>query len=421
MANDSGYKALVEKMGAVYAEMKKMCDDANDSGEGMSDALEAKYSALKMQYASLTAQRQRSDELMNVGAGFKAEAPEAAKQIRNLPGAENASNKSGRNTETDEYRNAWGSYIRSGEYTNPMEIRAISEASGGTVLPPLEFHNAITTRLKTMTAIRQLAKVISIGSYAREFATDNAAGTATFATEGGTITETGQTFQKVTLTPKKLTALLQVSNELVDDAPARGAGFSIESILTESFARLFAQAEEAAFVGPTAVTNGPSNPLLGASVANVTIATGKTTATAGGTTLLASEVIDWVYSLARQYRTNASILVHDATLGKLRQLGSLNGSVNYFWQNSGALGEPDRLMGIPVYTSAAMPVMASATKIGVIGDFGNYSVLAERGTYSMRVLKELYAGTGQTGYLATNRVDFSITLKDAFSVLATAT
>jgi len=421
MANDSGYKALVEKMGAVYAEMKKMCDDANDSGEGMSDALEAKYSALKMQYASLTAQRQRSDELMNVGAGFKADAPEAAKQVRHLPGVENASNKSGRNTETAEYGNAWGSYIRSGEYTNPMEIRAISEASGGTVLPPLEFHNAITTRLKTMTAIRQLAKVISIGSYAREFATDNAAGTATFAAEGGSITETGQTFQKVTLTPKKLTALLQVSNELVDDAPARGAGFSIESILTESFARLFAQAEEAAFVGPTAVTNGPSNPLLGASVANVTIATGKTTATAGGLTLLASEVIDWVYSLPRQYRTNASILVHDGTLGKLRQLGSLNGSVNYFWQNSGALGEPDRLMGIPVYTSAAMPVMASATKIGVIGDFGNYSVLAERGTYSMRVLKELYAGTGQTGYLATNRVDFSITLKDAFSVLATAT
>jgi HK97 family phage major capsid protein len=94
--------------------------------------------------------------------------------------------------------------------------------------------------------------------------------------------------------------------------------------------------------------------------------------------------------------------------------------MNYFWQNSGALGEPDRLMGIPVYASAAMPVMASATlaKIGVIGDFGNYSVLAERGTYSMRVLKELFASNGQTGYLAVNRCDFSITLKDAFSVFA---
>jgi len=415
MANDSGYASLVQKMGAVYAEMKAMCDDANDSGEGMSDALEAKYSALKMQYASLTAQRQRSDELMNVGAGFKAEAPESPKQVRHLPGLENASNKSARNTETEEYRNAWGSYIRSGEYTNPMEIRAISEASGGTVLPPLEFHNAITTRLKTMTAIRQIAKVISIGSYAREFAVDDAAGTAAFSAEAGTIAETGQTFTKVTLTPKKLTALLKVSNELVEDAPARGAGFSIESILTESFARLFAQTEETAFCATSAVSNGPANPLLSSGAA---IATGKTTASNSAVT--AAEVIDWVYSLARQYRTNASILVNDATLGKLRQLGSLAGTVNYFWQNSGALGEPDRLMGIPVYASAAMPTIATTAKIGVIGDFGNYSVLAERGTYSMRVLKELYAANGQTGYIASNRVDFTVTLPDAFKVLACA-
>ena len=415
MANDSGYASLVQKMGMIYAEMKKMCDDANDSGEGMSDALEAKYSALKMQYASLTAQRQRSDELMNVGAGFKAEAPEAQKQVRHLPGVENASNKSARNTETEEYRNAWGSYLRSGEYTNPMEIRAISEASGGTVLPPLEFHNQITNRLKTMCAIRQLAKVISIGSYAREFAVDDTAGTASFKAEAAAYVESGQTYTKVTLTPKKLTGLLKVSNELVEDAPARGAGFSIEAILTESFARMFAQAEETAFCATTAVSDGPANPLLSSGAA---ITTGKTTSSNSAFT--AAEVIDWVYSLARQYRTNASILVHDATLGKLRQLGSLAGTVNYFWQNSGALGEPDRLMGIPVYASAAMPVVATTAKIGVIGDFGNYSVLAERGTYSMRVLKELYAANGQTGYIASNRVDFTVTLPEAFKVFACA-
>jgi HK97 family phage major capsid protein len=414
MANDSGYKALVEKMGAVYAEMKKMCDDANDSGEGMSDALEAKYSALKMQYASLTAQRQRSDELMNVGASFKAEAPEAAKQVRNLPGIENASNKSARNTETEEYRNAWGSYLRNGEYTNPMEIRAISEASGGTVLPPLEFHNAITTKLKTMTAIRQLTKVVTIGSYAREWAVENATGSASWAAEAGTIADVSPTYAKVTLTPAKLTALVKVSNELAEDAPARGPGFSIESILTEQFARMFAQAEESAFCATASVSNGPQNPLLSTGAG---ITTGATTAT--NATITAANVVDWVYSLPRQYRTNASILVHDATLGKLRQLASIaTGTVNYFWQNSGALGEPDRLMGIPVYASAAMPTIAASTKIGVIGDFGNYSVLAERGSYSMRVLKELFAVNSQTGYIATTRCDFAVTLADAFRVLA---
>jgi len=296
-----------------------------------------------------------------------------------------------------------------------MEIRAISEASGGTVLPPLEFHNAITTKLKTMTAIRQIAKVISIGSYAREFAVESTTGSAAWAAEAASFTESGSTFAKVTLTPAKLTGLLKVSNELVDDAPARGPGFSIESILTEQFARMFAQAEETAFCATASVTSGPQNPLLSSGAG---ISTGKTTAS--NSAITAAEVIDWVYSLARQYRTNASILVHDATLGKLRQLGALGGTVNYFWQNSGALGEPDRLMGIPVYASAAMPTIATTAKIGVIGDFGNYSVLAERGTYSMRVLKELYAANGQTGYIASNRVDFTVTLPSAFSVLACA-
>jgi HK97 family phage major capsid protein len=57
----------------------------------------------------------------------------------------------------------------------------------------------------------------------------------------------------------------------------------------------------------------------------------------------------------------------------------------------------------------------------VIGDFGNYSVLAERGSYSMRVLKEIFAVNSQTGYIATTRCDFAVTLADAFRVFACAT
>jgi HK97 family phage major capsid protein len=245
---------------------------------------------------------------------------------------------------------------------------------------------------------------------------ENATGSASWSAEAGTISDVSPTYAKVTLTPAKLTALVKVSNELAEDAPARGPGFSIESILTEQFARMFAQAEETAFCATASVTNGPQNPLLSSGAG---ITTGKTTAS--NSVFTAAEVIDWVYSLPRQYRTNASILVHDATLGKLRQLGSLAGTVNYFWQNSGALGEPDRLMGIPVYASAAMPVVATTAKIGVIGDFGNYSVLAERGSYSMRVLKELFAVNSQTGYIATTRCDFAVTLADAFRVFACAT
>jgi len=35
-------------------------------------------------------------------------------------------------------------------------------------------------------------------------------------------------------------------------------------------------------------------------------------------------------------------------------------------------------------------------------------------------LKELYAANGQTGYIASNRVDFTVTLPEAFKVFACA-
>lgn len=408
MTND-GYKALVEKMGAVYAEMKNLVDAANTDGE-MSPEVEAKYASLKTQYAAMTAQRQRNDDLMKLGTSFKAEIPDAPQAIRNLPMASNG--KAIKNTDTDEYRAAFGNYLKNGEYTNPLELRALSESSGGTVLPPLEFSTFISTRLKTMTAVRQIAKVVSIGSYAREFVVDDTAGTANWKAEAATFAESGQTYKKVTLTPAKLTGLLKVSNELVEDAPARGAGFSIESIISEQFARMFAQAEETAFLATSSVTDGPQNPLLSSGAG---ITAGKTTASASAIT--AAEVIDWVYSLGRQYRKNASILVNDATLGLIRKLGSVGGTTGYFWENSGALGEPDRLMGIPVYASAAMPTLAANAKIGIIGDFSNYCIVAERGTYNLRVLKELYQATGQVGYIASNRVDCTVTLSEAFKTL----
>jgi HK97 family phage major capsid protein len=203
---------------------------------------------------------------------------------------------------------------------------------------------------------------------------------------------------------------VRVSNELVNDADSRGGDFSITSILAEQFARIFAQTEETALLSGSSVSGAPASLLVDAAL---------TTSPAGTTSVTAAQIITWIYSLPRQYRSHPScaIIVNDATLGVIRSLGTAGGTVSYFWQNSGALGEPDRLMGIPVYASAAMPVQATTAKIGVIGDFGNYSVLAERGSYSMRVLKELFAVNSQTGYIATTRCDFAVTLADAFRVL----
>lgn len=138
----NSYKMLCDKMGALYQEMQSMVDGANGSGEGMAPEMEAKFSALKTQYASLRAQRQRNEELMAMDNGQQAVFSDipAAPEVRGAQRAERAA-KVGERRETDEYRDAFHNYLRNGEHTAPAEMRALTEASGGTVIPPTEFDN----------------------------------------------------------------------------------------------------------------------------------------------------------------------------------------------------------------------------------------------------------------------------------------
>jgi HK97 family phage major capsid protein len=131
-----------------------------------------------------------------------------------------------------------------------------------------------------------------------------------------------------------------------------------------------------------------------------------------------ANVIDWVYSIPRQYRMHPScaIVTSDAVLGMIRKLGSVGGTVSYFWQPSGMLGEPDRIMGIPVYASAYVNSIAAGAVIGIAGAF-DYCVIGERSGYTLKVLRERYADSNQTGFLAQNRVDITLTQTEAFRYL----
>ncbi len=72
----------------------------------------------------------------------------AAPEVRSAQRAERAA-KVGERRETDEYRDAFHNYLRNGEHTAPAELRALTEASGGTVIPPTEFDNQLVAKLQT--------------------------------------------------------------------------------------------------------------------------------------------------------------------------------------------------------------------------------------------------------------------------------
>jgi HK97 family phage major capsid protein len=126
------------------------------------------------------------------------------------------------------------------------------------------------------------------------------------------------------------------------------------------------------------------------------------------------ELMDLFYSLKSPYRRNAAFVTNDATVKAIRKLKDNNNQ--YLWQPSITAGTPDTILNRPVKTSAYVPTIASAAKTIAFGDFGYYWV-ADRQGRAFKRLNELYAATGQVGFMATQRVDGKLILAEAVKVL----
>ena len=120
------------------------------------------------------------------------------------------------------------------------------------------------------------------------------------------------------------------------------------------------------------------------------------------------DLISLVYALKRPYRKKASFIMNDKTIAEVRKLKDNNGA--YIWQESYQTGEPGRLLGYPVHTSAFAPTDAIA-----FGDYSYYNI-GDRGSRSFSELRELFAGNGMIGYVAKERVDGKLILPEAVQI-----
>ena len=200
---------------------------------------------------------------------------------------------------------------------------------------------------------------------------------------------------QILLDAHKLHVAIKVTEELLYDN-----AFNLEGYILDQFGKALGNAEEDAFLNG----DGTGKPL------------GLFAATGGGTvagTLTAAiksdDMLDLVYALKRPYRKKASFIMNDKTLSSLRKLKDNNGA--YIWQPSYQAGEPDRVLGYAVHTSAYAPEDAIA-----FGDYKYYNI-GDRGTRSFSELRELFAGDGMIGYVAKERVDGKLILPEAVQIL----
>lgn len=301
------------------------------------------------------------------------------------------SNKTGR--ASDAYKNGMLTALR----TNFRQVSDILQegvdADGGYLVPE-EYDSRLIDTLEEENIMRKLGRVITTsGEHKINIAATKPA--AAWIEEGGALTFGDATFSQILLDAHKLHVAIKVTEELLYDN-----AFGLENYIIDQFGKALANAEEDAFLNGT----GVGQPL------------GLFAKTGGGTTaetltgaLKADDILNLIYALKRPYRKNASFIINDKNLAVIRKLKDNNGA--YMWQPSYQAGEPDKILGYDVHTSAYAPEDAIA-----FGDYSYYNI-GDRGTRSFKQLAELFSGNGMIGYVAKERVDGKLILPEAVQIL----
>jgi len=394
---------LREKRNKAWEAAKAFVETKRDADGLMSAEDAATYAQMekKVQDYSTEIDRMERQEAIDRQMSAPTSTPITTKPSATTPKADT---KTGRAADT--YKASFWNQMRnktSVEVRNALSVGV--DADGGYLVPDTYEKNLITA-LNDAMVVRKLAHTFVTSCGVHKIPVVTSHGTANWVEEAGEIPETTETFGQQHIGAHKLTALIKISEELLNDS-----AFDLEGYFQKEFTKRILNAEEVAFI--TGDGNGKPTGLLDADTG---AEVGVTAASA--TEITADDIINLYYSLRAPYRSKAVWLLNDSTINAIRLLKDKNGQ--YLWQPSLKEGTPDMLLGRPVYTSTAFPGIGAGQKSVAFGDLSYYWI-GDREGITFRRLNELYAAKGQVGFLATKRVDAKLILPEAIKVLQMAT
>lgn len=390
---------MLEKRKNLLNTMDGFLETHKNSNGALSVEDDATYSKMEKEFDELTASITRAQRRANMEMEMNkpVNAPITAKPMV-MTEPEDSTGRASKGYK----KNFWNAMRRkqmTPEMVNALQIGTDSE---GGYLVPDEYEKTLVEALEEENIFRKLAHVISTSSGDRKIPVVASKGSASWVDEEGTIPDSDDAFNQVSIGAYKLGTLIKVSNELLNDSV-----FNLESYISKEFARRIGSKEEDAFFNG----NGTGKPV---GIFNATGGAEVGVTAASATAITADEIIDLFYSLKAPYRKNAVWILNDATIKAIRKLKDNNG--NYLWQPSLTAGSPDTILGRPVYTSSYVPTIAAGAKTIAFGDFSYYWI-ADRAGRNFKKLTELYAANDQTGFVATQRVDGKLILPEAIKVL----
>ncbi|WP_461206074.1 phage major capsid protein [Clostridium sp. DL1XJH146] len=392
----SKIQELREKRATVWEQAKKFLDEhrgenglISPEDNGTYEKMEKEVVDLGKEVERLERQEMLDRELSAAVSTPLSTRPEKMKEQR-------------KGRASDDYKVAFWGAMRNKVNPSVQNALQIGTDSEGGFLVPDEYENQLLKALQEANVMRNLCHVITTSYGDRKIPVVASHGSAAWMDEESAFSESDDTFGQVTLSAYKVGTMLKVSDELLNDS-----FFDLESYIATEFARRIGAAEEEAFL----IGNGSSKPT---GLLNSTGGAEVGITAASATALTFDEIIDLYHSLKAPYRKNASFVINDDTIKKIRKLK--DGQGQYLWNPSVKAGTPDTILNRPVTTSQYMPTAAAGTKSILFGDF-NYYWIADRQGRTFKRLNELYAANGQVGFLASQRLDGKLILSEAIKVL----
>lgn len=291
------------------------------------------------------------------------------------------------------------------------DLSADTAGEGGNIVAPQQFVAQVIKAMDNNVFVRQLATKYTLGSFANigvpTITADPA--DADWTSEVAAVSnDTALTFGKRTMAPNMLTKGIKVSIKLLEVAT-----LPAEQIVADRLAYKFAVSQEKAFL--TGTGSGQPLGLFTASASG--ISTGRDVATDNTSSAFTFDgLMNAVMSCKQQYRRTGGWVLHRDAVKMARKIKTgISGDTTYVWQPSVQVGQPDTLLGFPVYESEYAPsTFTTGLYVGLFGDLSKYWIVDQL-PYTVQRLVELYAGTNQVGFIGRMSSDGAPVDENAFA------
>jgi HK97 family phage major capsid protein len=246
----------------------------------------------------------------------------------------------------------------------PTDLRTLSKGSAGAgaATVPTSFYGQLIDHLIEVSGLMQAGPTVlnTSGGERIEVPKTTAHSTAALVAETVAPSVSEPVYAQATLDAYKYGFLMSASSELLADT-----GVDLLGYLAMQAGRALGNG-----FGAHAVNGDGSDKPQGI----VPVATaGETGAAAVAGAFTADNIINLYYSVISPYRSSPSCawLMRDATVAAIRKLKQDD---QYIWSPASHPGEPESLLGKPLYTDPNVPAVAATNRSIVFGDISQHFV-----------------------------------------------